>query len=56
MAPTRPLVEQQIEACHRMCGFRQEEIAIMTGKLQPLKRDELWRRRKIFFLTAEVPF
>lgn len=31
MAPTKPLVNQQIEACHHVCGILQEDTAVMTG-------------------------
>lgn len=33
MAPTRPLVAQQIEACYSIMGFSREVTIEMTGKL-----------------------
>ena len=38
MAPTRPLVAQQIEACYKIVGIPQSDTAEMTGteRLQPL--------------------
>lgn len=32
MAPTKPLVAQQIEACYKIMGIPQEDTAEMTGK------------------------
>ena len=32
LAPTKPLVSQQIEACHCVMGLPQEHLAEMTGK------------------------
>jgi Fanconi anemia group M protein len=31
MAPTRPLVAQQIEACYKIVGMDQGDTAAMTG-------------------------
>ena len=31
LAPTKPLVAQQIEACHNIMGIPQEDVAEMTG-------------------------
>lgn len=33
MAPTRPLVAQQIEACYSIMGFSRDVTIEMTGKL-----------------------
>lgn len=33
LAPTKPLVAQQIEACYKVMGIPQEDIAEMTGEL-----------------------
>jgi hypothetical protein len=32
MAPTKPLVAQQIEACFRIMGFGQEDMTEITGE------------------------
>ena len=32
MAPTKPLVAQQIEACFKIMGFSQEDISEITGQ------------------------
>lgn len=33
LAPTKPLVAQQIEACYKVVGIKQETMAEMTGEL-----------------------
>lgn len=33
LAPTKPLVAQQIEACYKVAGIKQETMAEMTGEL-----------------------
>ena len=33
LAPTKPLVAQQIEACHKVMGIPQRDVAEMTGEL-----------------------
>ena len=33
MAPTKPLVAQQIEACYKVMGIPQSHMQEMTGKL-----------------------
>ena len=35
MAPTKPLVAQQIEACHNIMGIPQADTTEMTGKFLP---------------------
>ncbi|KAG0720100.1 Fanconi anemia group M protein [Chionoecetes opilio] len=54
MAPTKPLVAQQIEACFNIMGIPQQDIAQMTGTLNPEKRIEQWSEKRIFFLTPQV--
>ncbi|XP_030069692.1 Fanconi anemia group M protein [Microcaecilia unicolor] len=54
MAPTRPLVAQQIEACYKVMGIQQEHMAEMTGSTQALNRKEIWNNRRVFFLTPQV--
>lgn len=79
MAPTKPLVAQQIEACFKVMGIPQAHMAEMTGKqiltqtsfilfnpsLQrsillhagstaAKQRQEVWRTKRVFFLTPQV--
>jgi ATP-dependent DNA helicase MPH1 len=38
VAPTKPLVNQQIEACHNICGIPQEHFSIMMGGVSVERR------------------
>ncbi|CAL8273236.1 unnamed protein product [Merluccius merluccius] len=54
MAPTKPLVAQQIEACYKVMGIPQTHMAELTGSTAAGQRQELWRSRRVFFLTPQV--
>ncbi|KAL3246877.1 hypothetical protein MRX96_057384 [Rhipicephalus microplus] len=54
MAPTRPLVAQQIEACYNIMGIPLEDTMEMTGTVPAGQRAEGWRQRRVFFLTPQV--
>lgn len=54
MAPTRPLVSQQIAACQKIMPFPPEDMVELTGRLQRAKRVELWRSKRVFFATPQV--
>lgn len=54
MAPTRPLVEQQIEACFTICGLPQEDTVEITGSTLPAKRRALWQSKRVFFATPQT--
>ncbi|KAM9646182.1 Fanconi anemia group M protein isoform 1-T1 [Trichechus inunguis] len=54
MAPTKPLVAQQIEACYRVMGIPQSHMAEMTGSTQAFTRKEIWHNRRVLFLTPQV--
>ncbi|ORX98858.1 P-loop containing nucleoside triphosphate hydrolase protein, partial [Basidiobolus meristosporus CBS 931.73] len=54
MAPTKPLVAQQIEACHNICGIPQEDTVELTGAQSPDKRKVDWVHKRVFFLTPQV--
>uniref|UniRef100_A0A7N0TMJ9 Uncharacterized protein n=1 Tax=Kalanchoe fedtschenkoi TaxID=63787 RepID=A0A7N0TMJ9_KALFE len=53
-APSRPLVMQQIEACHNVVGIPQECTIDMTGQTTPLRRAEHWKEKRVFFVTPQV--
>lgn len=53
-APSRPLVLQQIEACHNIVGIPQEWTIDMTGLINPAKRACFWRSKRVFFVTPQV--
>nr|XP_011437583.2 Fanconi anemia group M protein [Crassostrea gigas] len=54
MAPTKPLVAQQIEACYNIMGIPQEHTAEMTGSMPPQERRRAWEEKRVFFLTPQV--
>lgn len=54
MAPTRPLVMQQLHACYEVVGISSSQTAEMTGKLAKKKRKELWDTKKVFFATPQL--
>ncbi|XP_062433692.1 Fanconi anemia group M protein [Rhea pennata] len=54
LAPTKPLVAQQMEACARLMGIPARHMAEMTGGTQVLNRRELWTLKRVFFLTPQI--
>ncbi|XP_050531446.1 Fanconi anemia group M protein [Daktulosphaira vitifoliae] len=54
MAPTRPLVAQQIEACHTIMGIPRDVTFEMTGSIPPEQRYLAWKKYRVFFLTPQV--
>lgn len=54
MAPTKPLVTQQMEACFHVMGIPQSHMAEMTGSTQAVNRKEIWSSRRVLFLTPQV--
>ncbi|XP_060659310.1 uncharacterized protein LOC132793413 [Drosophila nasuta] len=54
MAPTRPLVSQQIAACQKIMPFPADDTVELTGRLPRAKRAELWMSKRVFFATPQV--
>ena len=54
MAPSRPLVTQQIMACHGIVGIPLKDAVEMTGKDAPEKRAAEWERRRVFYCTPQA--
>ncbi|XP_047466855.1 Fanconi anemia group M protein [Mugil cephalus] len=54
MAPTKPLVAQQIEACYKVMGIPQAHMAELTGSTAAKQRQEVWKSKRVFFLTPQV--
>ena len=55
MAPTRPLVQQQIKACCVSIGLHAARDALMlTGEDQVETRRELWQTRRLIFCTPHI--
>ncbi|KAF1799200.1 hypothetical protein FB192DRAFT_1346055 [Mucor lusitanicus] len=54
LAHTRPLVDQQIEACFTICGIPQDQTAELTGQSKVEKRRDQWRSKRVFFATPQT--
>ena len=54
MAPTKPLVAQQIEACFKVMGIPQVVTKEMTGNTHVAERSRAWSSKRVFFLTPQV--
>ncbi|CAF0760948.1 unnamed protein product [Brachionus calyciflorus] len=54
MAPTKPLVNQQSDACYNIVGIPKSDMTSMTGQMAPDKRKQLWDTKRVFFLTPQV--
>ena len=54
MAPTRPLVAQQIEACASIAGIPQSDSVELTGKDAPNLRERAWKERRVFYVTPQT--
>ncbi len=54
MAPTKPLVAQQIQACYEIMGIPLDATSEMTGAMSPADRKKQWREKRVFFLTPQV--
>ncbi|KAA0172092.1 hypothetical protein FNF27_06127 [Cafeteria roenbergensis] len=54
MAPTRPLVAQQVEACHKIVGIPAEDTAQMQGSVAASLREGYWRERAVIYCTPQM--
>lgn len=53
MAPTRPLVAQQIKACLGITGIPNDKTAILLDKTRK-NREIIWKEKRVFFTTPQV--
>lgn len=53
MAPTRPLVAQQIQACLGVTNIDSNDTAILLDKTRR-NRPEIWNNKRVFFTTPQV--
>lgn len=53
LAPTKPLVTQQVEACHDAAGIPAHATAQLLGNIKPSVRAEMWAQRRLFFCTPQ---
>lgn len=54
MAPTRPLVAQQIEACYQIMGIPRADTCELTGRQAKEHRLTSWSSKRVFFVTPQV--
>ncbi|KAF7982058.1 hypothetical protein HWV62_30342 [Athelia sp. TMB] len=54
VAPTKPLVAQQIEASHKACGIPGQDAAELTGEIQRSRRMKLWEEKRVFYMTPQT--
>lgn len=55
MAPTKPLVAQQIDACRDIVSIPASDSIVMTGKMSADTRAKHWTSKRIFFVTPQIP-
>ncbi|XP_025986160.1 Fanconi anemia group M protein isoform X2 [Solenopsis invicta] len=54
LAPTKPLVAQQIEACYEVMGIPSADMIELTGAITQKNRDIAWLKKRIIFATPQV--
>jgi len=54
VAPTRPLVSQQVKACFEIAGIPRAVTVMLTGNTVPGVRAEEWRSKRVFFMTPQT--
>ncbi|KAL5115306.1 3'-5' DNA helicase [Pleosporales sp. CAS-2024a] len=54
VAPTKPLVAQQIDACFKIAGIPRSSTTMLTGGVPPALRSEEWKSKRVFFMTPQT--
>lgn len=54
MAPTKPLVSQQVDACFNIVGIPRSATTMLTGEIAPALRAEEWTSKRVFFMTPQT--
>ena len=54
LAPTLPLVNQQVQACYQIMGLPAADTALLTGRISPKQRLEWWTTRRVFYCTPQT--
>ncbi|KAJ9625871.1 3'-5' DNA helicase [Taxawa tesnikishii (nom. ined.)] len=54
VAPTRPLVAQQVDACFHIVGIPRSDTVMLTGTTSPGLRAEAWQSKRVFFMTPQT--
>ncbi|KAF7339856.1 ATP-dependent DNA helicase mph1 [Mycena venus] len=56
VAPTKPLVAQQIEASHKTCGIPGSDAIELTGHNVRAMRARAWKEKRVFYMTPQTLF
>ncbi|KAI1433631.1 type III restriction enzyme [Xylaria sp. CBS 124048] len=54
VAPTKPLVSQQVDACFHIAGIPRSQTTLLTGEVAPALRAEEWSTKRVFFMTPQT--
>ena len=54
VAPTKPLVSQQVKACFEIAGIPRSATSMLTGSTPPGLRAEEWNSKRVFFMTPQT--
>lgn len=54
LAPTKPLVEQQLESFQNYFELDKSDFTLFTGGVPPKKRHELWNKSQFIFSTPQT--
>ena len=54
VAPTKPLVSQQVKACFEVAGIPRAATVMLTGNTAPGVRAEEWLSKRVFFMTPQT--
>ncbi|KAF2132539.1 P-loop containing nucleoside triphosphate hydrolase protein, partial [Dothidotthia symphoricarpi CBS 119687] len=54
VAPTKPLVSQQVGACFGIAGIPRSSTTMLTGGVSQALRAEEWKSKRVFFMTPQT--
>ncbi|KAI9875469.1 MAG: 3'-5' DNA helicase [Pleopsidium flavum] len=54
VAPTKPLVSQQVEACFNIAGIPRSATTMLTGETGSRLRSEEYLTKRVFFMTPQT--
>lgn len=54
VAPTKPLVSQQVGACFGIAGIPRSDTTLLTGNVSPGLRAQEWLDKRVFFMTPQT--
>jgi len=54
VAPTKPLVAQQVSACYGIVGIPRSATTMLTGEQAPAIRLGEWEAKRVFFMTPQT--